>query len=358
MSIAKSVLIATALAPAMWVSAGDLNPPAGPIAPTQRTPIGANTTPGDAISQFKITQPGSYYLTGNIVGVVGKHGIEIASDGVTLDLMGFDLLGVVGSLDGVTDNSFNRRNIAVINGSVRNWGDKGVDLGFGGTARLADLRASGNVAEGISAGFNSVVTGCIANLNGGDGIAVGGGSISNCSATGNTGDGISVGIGCTVTNCTSNVNGNGIRISASGTVTNCTAHDNDGDGIISGQSSTITNCTASLNTLDGIRVSTDCIVRGNTCFLNGSPGDGAGIHATGSDNHLEGNNCTDSDRGIDVDAAGNFITRNTCSGNTSNYDVVAANNILVVLVVDAPAVLGNSGGVSPGSTDPNANYAY
>src|SRR3989304_4869431 len=72
------------------VSAGDLNPPPGPITPTQRTPIGANTTPGDADSLFMITQPGSYYLTGNIIGVSGKFGIEINASGVTLDLMGFD----------------------------------------------------------------------------------------------------------------------------------------------------------------------------------------------------------------------------------------------------------------------------
>jgi hypothetical protein len=42
------------LAAVVWVSAGDLNPPPGPITPTQRTPIGVNTTPGDATSLFKI----------------------------------------------------------------------------------------------------------------------------------------------------------------------------------------------------------------------------------------------------------------------------------------------------------------
>lgn len=54
--------------------AGDLNPPAGPVSPTHktlteiepRTAISMANTPGDADSLFKITQPGSYYLTGNI----------------------------------------------------------------------------------------------------------------------------------------------------------------------------------------------------------------------------------------------------------------------------------------------------
>ena len=81
--------------------AGDLDPPAGPITPTMkplveiepRTAINATNTPGDADSIFKITQPGSYYLTGNITGVAAKNGIEIAADAVVLDLMGFQLNG-------------------------------------------------------------------------------------------------------------------------------------------------------------------------------------------------------------------------------------------------------------------------
>ncbi|HRJ49802.1 MAG TPA: hypothetical protein PKU91_04680, partial [Phycisphaerales bacterium] len=86
---------------AMAVSAGPLDPPAGPVAGTYKTltevepriAINAVNTPGGANSLFRITQPGSYYLTGNITGVIGKHGIEIAASGVTIDLMGFDLQG-------------------------------------------------------------------------------------------------------------------------------------------------------------------------------------------------------------------------------------------------------------------------
>src|SRR5678809_1013800 len=86
---------------------GSLTPPGAP-APTMKTldqlqpriPVNATTTPGDATSVFKITQPGSYYLTGNIAGVAGKHGIYVTTGNVTLDLMGFDLVGVAGSLDG------------------------------------------------------------------------------------------------------------------------------------------------------------------------------------------------------------------------------------------------------------------
>ena len=53
-----------------------------------RIAINTASTPGDADSVFRITQPGSYYLTGNTSGVAAKHGIEIDASDVTLDLMG------------------------------------------------------------------------------------------------------------------------------------------------------------------------------------------------------------------------------------------------------------------------------
>src|SRR5262245_4805347 len=85
------------LAAAAGLIAGPLNPPPGPVASTYKTlgevepriAVNAVNTPGDAQAVFKITQPGSYYLTGNIAGVSGKSTIQIASDHVALDLGGF-----------------------------------------------------------------------------------------------------------------------------------------------------------------------------------------------------------------------------------------------------------------------------
>ncbi|RMD64345.1 MAG: hypothetical protein D6824_04110, partial [Planctomycetota bacterium] len=93
--------------------AGPLNPPAGPIAPTHKTltevepriAVSADNTPGDADSVFKITQSGSYYLLGDVVGERLKFGIEITAPNVTLDLNGFTLQGVVGSFSGVVVNA-------------------------------------------------------------------------------------------------------------------------------------------------------------------------------------------------------------------------------------------------------------
>ena len=109
-TVCWSAVVGTlALGGALVALAGPLSPPGGPVASTGKTltevepriAVNATNTPGTATSLFKITQPGSYYLTGNITGVSGKNGIEIAASGVSLDLTGFDLSGVPGSLDGV-----------------------------------------------------------------------------------------------------------------------------------------------------------------------------------------------------------------------------------------------------------------
>jgi len=123
----------------------------------------------------------------------------------------------------------------------------------------------------------------------------------------------------------------------------------------------VTGCTASFNTGDGIQVIGDCRVTDNTCDFNGNGGDGAGIHATGGNNRIEGNNCTSADRGIDVDLASNIIIRNTCSGNTINWTIAANNVVGPILDRRAPAsaaISGNSAPDSTGSTHPNANFSY
>jgi hypothetical protein len=85
----------------------------------QATCIEVNSvnTPGDATAEFVISQPGSYCLGSNVVGVSGKTGIRIDADSVTLDLSGFAMLGVSGSLSGVLINT--HIHVAVRNGSIR-----------------------------------------------------------------------------------------------------------------------------------------------------------------------------------------------------------------------------------------------
>ena len=413
------IITATALTliAAGLLFAGPLNPPAGPITSTNKTltevepriAINLTNTPGDADSLFKITQRGSYYLSGNISGVAGKHGIEIAASGVTIDLMGFDLSGVpaMGAFDGVSATVNVLTNITIRNGSVRGWGGDGVDLGNNVAINSAviDVRASNNTGNGILTGSFSTITGCTASVNTvngistsfgctisnctasqntGNGILTGSGCtitgcsaynntfngivtstgcvISNCTAVDNIGSGILTGIGCTITGCTANNNtGNGISTGIACTITGCSAYFNIGNGIFSSSGCTISNNTASSNRLNGIRVSIQCVVLANACSFNGNGGDGAGIHAIGSDNRIEGNNCVNADRGIDVDVAGNIIIKNTCASNTIDWTIVANNVVGPILDRRAPASAAINGFSAPsslGSTDPNANFSY
>src|SRR5262245_15810433 len=75
--------------------------PPGPPGPTVKTL--QQVEPRIPVSSLPITlsQPGSYYLTTNLQGIAGQHGITINGPRVTLDLMGFELRGVPGSLSAI-----------------------------------------------------------------------------------------------------------------------------------------------------------------------------------------------------------------------------------------------------------------
>jgi hypothetical protein len=344
--------------------AGPLNPPAGAVAPTgkttqelfdkvaaveSRTAINATNTPGNATALFRITQRGSYYLTGNIAGVAGKHGISIEASGVTLDLNGFDLVGVAGSLDGVSVTVSSLTNIAVTNGSVRNWGDDGVDCGtvIAFNCRVEGVRATGNLGHGIHGGSGGTVSSCTAYANSGDGISAATGcTVSNCSASYNIGIGINALHGCTVSNCSASYNtGSGISTESGCTVSSCTSYNTPGAGISAIAGGAVLNCTVRENDGYGIEVGWSCMVSGNTCAVNGSPALGpAGIRVSGNDNRIEGNSVTGGLNGILLSAGvnGNYVVRNHASGNITNYDNPASGNFI-------GTIIGSSAGMNAAS---------
>ena len=134
----RNLMLCAMLVPACLGAAsmaGPLSPPAGPVTPTHKTlteveprvAINAANTPGDADSIFRISQPGSYYLTGNLTGQAGKHGIEIATSGVTIDLAGFEVRGIGGALDGIAA-TINGSELCIRNGTIRFWPADGIDL--------------------------------------------------------------------------------------------------------------------------------------------------------------------------------------------------------------------------------------
>ncbi|MBK7403311.1 MAG: right-handed parallel beta-helix repeat-containing protein [Phycisphaerales bacterium] len=365
-------LACATLAGAALLLAGPLDPPSGPVGSTYKTlsevepriAISAANTPGDADSVFKITEPGSYYLTGGMTGAAGKHGIEIISSSVTLDLNGFTMQGVAGSLDGVSTTVSGLDNIEVRNGSIVGWGESGIDFGYRLTRNsvISDIRSGENAQIGISAGVGNTIAHCIAYGNLSTGIgALGGSNITDSAANDNVGWGIRAGSGCVVTSCSALLNGQGGILANDGSVvTQSTANSNAGSGIFAADGCTVGRCSVRDNTVDGIVVGSQSIILENTCTNNGSGSTGAGIHATDLDNRIEGNNCSLNVRGFDIDRGGNFIVRNTCSGSTTvNWDIAAGNTILIVNAATiGGAIFGNSGGTPPGSTDPNANFTY
>lgn len=324
--------------------AGPLTPPGAPepTAPLVEPRVAVNTanTPGDADSVFRIAAPGSYYLTDNVEALAGFHGIEIASNDVVLDLNGFALRGAQGSLSGVIA-SVDVTNVAVRNGTVSGFGQRGVDLNPGGATvngLIEAITATSNGGHGIRGGLNTVIRDCAVYLNGGDGIITStGGTITGCTARQSTGAGINGAAGTVVTNCSS--------------------RQNDGDGIIAGGSAIISGYAASFNGDDGIHVQGNALVTGNVCTSNSQNNTG-GIRVAGGNNRVEGNNCANNSTGILVVGSGNWLVGNTCSDNATNWNVAAGNAVLVIEATAAGAFTGNSGGTSLGTTNPFANFTH
>ncbi len=347
---------------------GSLTPP-GPPAPTMKTL--AQIEPRTPISSlpYTISNSGSYYVTTNLIGTAGQSGIVIFADNVTLDLMGFELVGGPGTGSGIQVNGA-RRGLILRNGSIRAWGVAGVAATVS-DSRVESIRASENGDRGISLAnlsddnAHNQIIGCQAISNGLAGSAAGietgrGALVKECAAAFNIGGGISVGSGSVVQSsvCTSNsttgfntgtgsalahcvASGNGGRgfVGTVGlTVVNCSAQNNGLDGILAEQA-TIADCTASGNAGHGIAVLSNALVRAcsvtgnqqngilvlhnnqvlnNTCVGNGNAPLRAGIRIEGNGNRIEGNLATGNNEDGIASAASaqrNTVVRNTASAN-------------------------------------------
>jgi hypothetical protein len=360
-ALACTALVSIALLGSAWLTAGPLSPPAGPVASTYktlaevepRTAMSAANTPGDADSVYRITQSGSYYLTGNVAGVAGKHGIEIAASEVSIDLRGFEIAGVPGSLDGLNVPAAGLlSNITITNGTITNFGSDGVDAFNTLGTRLSNLHASGNGQEGLMTGDNALVERCVARANGVSGIRVNnGGTVIDCSAANNTTRGFISASGCVISRCSSISNAGygfvvanstivdssahnnvsaGIFSAGHATISRCTIRASGGDGIQAGEACAIEHCVVRANAGDGIEVFSDCRVEHNLIDDNGT-GDGASIRALGTRNRIEHNRCANADRGLDIDQGGNFIAGNIVVHHTDNYAIDGVNAAEILL---------------------------
>ncbi len=142
--------------------AGPLDPSAGPITPTfktlsevePRTAINSTNTPGSGNAVYKITAPGSYYLTGNINVPATMYGISVAGVDVTIDLNGYTISGV--GYDGIYGSAAGG-SLTVRNGTIRGLGT-GIETSQ--TAIVEDVAFIGCYDGADLYGGHSVVRRC------------------------------------------------------------------------------------------------------------------------------------------------------------------------------------------------------
>lgn len=364
--------------------AGPITPPPGPVASTGKTiaevepriAINLTNTPGDANSVFKITARGSYYLSENVAGASGKHGIEITASNVTLDLNGFSLVGGSGSLDGVNIATSRGVNIRVHNGMIQSWGGSGLKMEYNAgnppqgsivgihannngadgivvefNSEVIDCVATDNVGDGIKGGSIAQITGCQASSNGGDGIYSGQMSVvTECRATGNDGTGFALalgsvisdsvaagnavgitGQGCVIRSCIAHTNaGNGIDSFEGCTILDCAAYRNGGDGIEGSTATVVSRCSATDNDANGIVVSSGSTVQECVARLNGLNG----IQVAGASLIL-GNQCSSNGQdpaggaGILVSSTDSKIEGNNCTSQDIGIKVSSSGSIIV-----------------------------
>lgn len=375
---------ALALAAAL---AGPLNPPSGPVAPTYRTlqevepriPIGPATTPGSGGNLFVISQPGSYYLTGNIDVPQNMTGIAIACNQVTIDMRGFTISGHSLSGTGITSiDATVYGKFTLIGGNLTNFA-AGIDLHVFDDASIHDVNVFACTGVGIypprSASLDScavtacspcfrvnnddTLTGCAADTSPSDGFSMTDGiaRLVRCRSSNNAANGFFVGQaagGATLDDCEAYGNGaTGFNLGAGSVARRCRAQTNGSVGIYAVSDSTIADCECSGGQAQGIEVLNNCRVERCHCHDNGAQQ--AGIWVNGSANRVLDNDCSFNGFGLYLSTAGtsNFVARNTCHGNPTNYNSgwTAASNSVAPIVT-------SPGSNSFSSMTPWSNVAY
>ncbi len=347
--------------------AGSLTPPPGPIAPTMRSlaeveprrPL--TMTFGELDAVWVISQPGSYYLTGPVIGEVGKHGIKIAAEHVTLDLNGFTLFGIPGSLSGITvlpnrDAGIpdTRYNVRVFNGIVQQWGQHGVDLRAIVGGSIENIQSTENTGDGIRVGYGMTVRNCFVR---GNAVGItsdfGATSIIDCVALLNRGNGIRSFVNSTIERCSSRFNqGNGIEGGFGCVIRSSTTSNNTLYGIYAFNACNVLDCVSGSDTVAGIGIQFDSLARGNICSLSSS---GVGIFCIDRRNRIEGNHVSSNRIGIQVVGSNNIVVRNTATANSQGDFSIALGNTF------GPIVNASAGGdlsTISGGNHPAANIRH
>ncbi len=302
------------------------------------------------VAQFMIpmtiTNSGSYLLTGNLTGSAGANGITIAADDVSIDLNGFTMYGVPGSLCGIVVQTETQHNVTVQNGIIRDWGSFGVDLtaGTNGGATncvLRDLTVYHNGNGGLRGGFNSNIERCRAFQNGGDpgpspvvtnrlGMGIeneNGSAVERCLSWFNNEHGILPHSATAVRSVVTYGNGHdGIHASHATLIRNAIAA-NSSEGIQVASGGGVVDSVAAYCDEDGIRVEggqggsvvEGCVTMGN--HDNGIDCQGAGSRVSGANVYSNDNH------GLRINVNGAFVQRNLTVGNSAAFSGHSGINI-------------------------------
>jgi len=185
---------------------------------------------------YKITQPGSYKLTGNLTVPANLDGIDVMSDDVTIDLNGFSITGPLvcqvgapcttgAGQEGIRSHA---RNTTIRNGHVHGF-FRGIFLANG---LIEEVHASGNSNAGIDA-IRSVIRRNNVSNNFGGGIVAQSSVVTENIAADNAGAGFFLSAG--------GVFGSNMLISATGTdfqLTNVVSQHNNSCTDINGNTTT------------------------------------------------------------------------------------------------------------------------
>lgn len=361
------VSVVSALAAGLVLGgAGPVNPPAGAVVSTMKTlqeveprvALSSTNTPGDVASVYIISQPGSYFLTGDVKPTGGKNGIMVNADNVTLDLRGYSIDGstdTTGFRAGIT-NSGNRRNLRVFNGTIRSFRGYGMIGRFDNSSfedmalldsqggQLEILQSSGctvrNVRTravsgetGIQLGANSTVEHCTVE-GGGVGITIASGVVRGCTVLNPGSVGIysmsGLVIDCAVegANSTSSITNGGITLGTGAKAERCV----------------VRNCQSAGVNLSGRAEVVDCQ------FTSCAKGVTANLSGRG---RIEGNHFITCTTGVNLVGTNSLVMGNRFTGNTANIVAPAGNTVGEVL-----DFAGGGATLTAGNVHPAANIVY
>lgn len=374
------------------LTAGPLSPPAGPVASTYktltevepRTVLSAATTPGSSFAVYRITQPGSYYLAGNVTVPAGVlWGVSIESPRVTLDLNGFtiDAAGIGGGV-----SVGNQAGVTVRNGTITDSVFSGVSCGVvpvGSPGMMVEnirvvnvltdtvtVGALGNVSGislgressavnctvvnapvGITTGYGSRVVGCTVNAARSIGFDLFDGSIAEgCTITGTTAQAANSGMGfylrngTMATGCAARSNaGAGFVAITESTIRGCSSSNNSGGGYVLGNRSMLVDCSATQNSGVAIDAGGNCTIT-NALVTGGS----TGVRLVNGGNRLERSKIGNAVAGVTSDGIDVIVENSLNSSGAGVGDGISITGDDTV--VDGNAIYGFSRGVASTAT--------